>query len=258
MITVPSQIAAQDKEKPGTSAEFSVGYQESLRYSFFRPKDPETPVKGYNFSAGLLGENNRVEFNFYGNRDLKALELSGRGDIYSIGLIETEALGFYSYHKGSEAVFKDDRISMAGRTIKHSALLSLGGGMGKLNKNNFRIFYLAGAQYVRNDLFITIDQDIINTDNILFTEDVLFVRGMGISGSVFPVRQISIGGIAKYLEAPDTFKGVIPRYQLTVSGEIKIFPLKRFGLSAKGSYTDDPRGISPASKNLAIGALIKI
>lgn len=270
LLFLTNQVFAQsketgerkDKKKTTTNVEFGFGYHEAMLYSFFNPQNSkEKTINGYYLLALLdRSSNNQIRSDFYLVRDnpkFLAFSISGTTPILSARVVGVEAHTYYSFYKNSEVLLVNKSLEIRGQTNKQYGLVSFSGGLGSYKKTNFRILFLAGGTYIHNELVIKIDKKKLNPNNTLFGEDHLFILGPGASVSIVPFSKVILQVNGKYLYSMANEQIIMPNRQLFLEGEAKIFPLKKLGIFAKGSYIDNPSGVHFSSKNIVIGILFK-
>ena len=263
IVLWPTIAIGQTKKSQIPSSVFvieTVG-GEGLFHSYFEP--PYTDGK-LEKKISVFVEMKHPKWFLSGNGQFIQDSLSKKGfgfkaqdHLFSMGPIKTEVGLSYSYSKSKERFFQIGTLELIGSTKKHLGIVSIGAGLGAYNKNHFRFSFLASRIYIEHDLDIYVGNQSSNSDNNDFGNDTLGVVGEEIYIYLEPLKIMVFEATGKHLKTRNNKQGIIPSEHLLLESRIIFFVYRNFGISARGTYTDNPHGMAFTSQSVEIGLAVR-
>ncbi|MBI2064688.1 MAG: hypothetical protein HYT62_01400 [Candidatus Yanofskybacteria bacterium] len=256
-------VYAQEKPKKQERFIFLIELAkgEALVPSYFEPPNSdEKLIKIFSISPELRNResfiNGGVRFALNA-KNVKEIDFSSRQNVFSAGPVRGDVGFYYIYSKNKGILFQNKNLELIGLTRKQLGFFIIGAGLGSYQQSHFRISFIIGGAYTRNNIYIYTDNQLSNYYNNSFGEDALMLQGGEVLLSVRLSRFLVIEGVERYLVARENKQKVISTEQLLLSGKANVFIFKNLGLSVRGSYVNDPHGSVAYTKRLEAGLALK-
>ena len=188
----------------------------------------------------------------------KRLSFQAHNHTFSAGPIRANVGFSYSYSEARERLLQTGTLELIDLSKKHFGVASIGVGLGTYDKSHLRFLFLAGGAHTRYDLNIYVDNRLSNPNNHNFGNDTLPMVGEEILIYLKPFKTLVLEAAGKYLKTLSNRQGIIPLENWLLESRVTFFVYRNIGISAHGTYTDNPHGMAFTSQSAEIGLAIKI